>query len=126
MAQYGIFPTVYAVPANEKSPLARALVQDNLLSIVMTTLTPLFKLGKLYQTPGVVEAIPTEEVMQALARHQSGDWGDVSAADKEANEFSLGRHLRLLSAYQAQTGEKFWVITEADRSATTVLLPSEY
>ena len=92
----------------------------------MTTLTPLFKLGKLYRTPGVVEAIPTEEVMQALARHQSGDWGDVSTADKKENEFSLGRHIRILSAYQAQTGEKFWIITEADRSATTVLLPSEY
>ena len=92
----------------------------------MTTLTPLFKLGKLYQTPGVVESIPSEDVMQALARHQSGDWGDVSAADKEENEFSLGRHLRILSTYHARTGVKFWVITEADRSATTVLLPSEY
>ena len=92
----------------------------------MTTVTPLFKLGNLSQTPGVLKAIPADDVMQALARHQSGDWGDLSAADKEENEFSVGRHLRLLSAYHAQTGEKFWIITEADRSATTVLLPSEY
>ena len=92
----------------------------------MTILTQLFPLGNIYQTPGVLEAIPSEDVFQALARHQSGDWGDVGNADKRENEFSLGYPLRLLSAYYAQTGEKFWIITEADRSATTVLLPSEY
>ena len=92
----------------------------------MTIVTQLFPLGQICQTPGVMEAIPSEDVMQALARHQSGDWGDLSAEDKCENEFSLGFPSRLLSAYQAQTGEKFWIITEADRSATTVLLPSEY
>jgi hypothetical protein len=92
----------------------------------MTTVTQLFPLGNVSQTPGVMEVIPSEDVTHALARHQSGDWGDLSAQDKAENEFSLGLPLRLLSAYRAQTGEKFWVITEADRSATTVLLPSEY
>jgi hypothetical protein len=92
----------------------------------MTTLTQLFPLGNVYQTPGVLEAIPSEDVFQALARHQSGDWGDLGAEDKRENEFSLGFPSRLLSAYHAQTGEKFWILTEADRSATTVLLPSEY
>jgi len=92
----------------------------------MTIVPKLFDLGNLYQTPGVLEAIPPEDVMQALARHQTGDWGELSAQDKHENEFSLGFPLRLQSAYRAQTGEKFWIITEADRSATTVLLPSEY
>ena len=92
----------------------------------MTIVTQLFPLGNIYHTPGVEEAIPSEDVMQALARHQSGDWGDLSAHDRAENEFSLGYPLRILSAYRAQTGEKFWVMTEADRSATTVLLPSEY
>ncbi len=92
----------------------------------MTTITQLFPLGNVYQTPSVVEAIPSVDVFQALARHQSGDWGDISNADKRENEFSLGYPLRILSAYRAQTGVKFWIITEADRSATTILLPSEY
>ena len=73
-----------------------------------------------------MEAIPSDDVFRALARHQSGDWGDVSEDDRRENEFSLGSQLQLLSAYQSQTGAKFWILTEADRSATTVLLPSEY
>ena len=92
----------------------------------MSIVTQLFPLGNVYQTPGVLEAIPSEDVLRALARHQSGDWGDLGDEDKRENEFSLGYPLRLLSAYHAQTGVKFWVITEADRSSTTVLLPSEY
>jgi hypothetical protein len=92
----------------------------------MTTVTQLFELGNVYQTPGVVEAIPSEDVFQALARHQSGDWGDLGEEDRRENEFSLGFPLRLLSSYRAQTGERFWVMTEADRLSTTVLLPNEY
>ena len=76
----------------------------------MTTLPQLFDLGNIYQTPGVLEAIPTEDVMQALARHQTGDWGELSAQDTRENEFSLGFPSRLLSAYRAQTGEKFWIL----------------
>ena len=79
-----------------------------------------------YQTPGVLEAIPSEDVFQALARHQSGDWGDVGTEDKREKRVLAWDQLRLLSAYHSQTGEKFWIITEADRSSTTVLLPSEY
>ena len=92
----------------------------------MTILPTLFDLGNVYQTPGVLEGISIEDVMQALARHQTGDWGELSAKDKNENEFSLGFPSSIRSAYRAQTGEKFWIITEADRSATTVLLPSEY
>jgi len=92
----------------------------------MTSVHRKFCLGNISATPRVLEAIPHDEVIRALARHQSGDWGDVDAEDKRKNEYALGRRLRLLSAYHARTGVKFWIITEADRSATTVLLPSEY
>lgn len=61
-----------------------------------------------------------------LGRHQSGDWGDLSAEDIKENEFSVKEGFRLLSAYKLETGVKVWVITEADRSVTTILLPSEY
>ena len=92
----------------------------------MTSVHLKFRLGNIYTTPGVLAAIPHDEVIRALARHLSGDWGDVSAEDQQENEFSLGCRLRLLSAYHSRAGVKFWIITEADRSATTVLLPDEY
>ena len=92
----------------------------------MASLHRTFCLGNIYATPGVLTSIPHEEVIRALARHQSGDWGDVNAEDQQENAYSLGRRLRLLSAYHSRTGVKFWIITEADRSVTTVLLPSEY
>jgi hypothetical protein len=61
-----------------------------------------------------------------IYRHQSGDWGVVDEADKAENEFSLKKGFRLLSAYILPTGVKIWIITERDRSVTTILLPSEY
>lgn len=64
--------------------------------------------------------------MSALSRHITGDWGEVDAEDKRANDQSLIDGSRLLSAYRSQDGTKFWIITEADRSVTTVLLPEEY
>ena len=92
----------------------------------MTILHRKFCLGNIFATPGVLAAIPHDEVIRALARHQSGDWGDVDAEDRAENEYSLGRRLRLLSAYHSRMGVKFWIITEADRSSTTILLPDEY
>jgi hypothetical protein len=61
-----------------------------------------------------------------LQRHQAGDWGDVDEHDRQENELSLKNGFRLLSVYHAANGVKFWIITEADRSATTVLLPEDY
>jgi hypothetical protein len=63
---------------------------------------------------------------ELLRRHQCGDWGDVVAADAESNEQALRHGLRVLSSYRLSGAGKVWVITEADRSATTILLPSEY
>ena len=64
--------------------------------------------------------------MAYLVRHIAGDWGDVGEHDRRENELSLVRGFRLLSAYTLNSGTKIWIITEADRSATTVLLPEEY
>jgi hypothetical protein len=65
-------------------------------------------------------------MMQALRRHARGDWGDLDDEDRQANERALQDGARLLSTYVASNGTKFWIIPEADRSATTVLLPDEY
>ena len=87
-----------------------------------------FALGQTFITPGAEEAlqIAGQTATEFLRRHMSGDWGELSDEDVKENEFSLKEGLRLLSAYQTGKGQKLWIITEADRSATTVLLPSEY
>jgi len=73
-----------------------------------------------------LERLTNEDVQEALGRHIAGDWGDVCPEDWHENELSLREGFRLLSAYKSAAGEKFWVITEADRSATTVLMPEDY
>lgn len=85
-----------------------------------------FQLGQVVATPGIMELVPRYELFAALARHQHGDWGDVSEADKRANNAALRNDERILSVYRSSEGTKFWIITEADRSYTTVLLPSDY
>lgn len=84
-----------------------------------------FPLGRLFLTPGA-QQLPSAEVGEAIARHMAGDWGEVGKADWRENELSLREGFRLFSVYRTAAGEKFWVITEADRSSTTVLLPEEY
>jgi hypothetical protein len=89
---------------------------------------PLFPLGQIVATPGAIEAM--EEAGQSsaglLRRHITGDWGNVLPEDARENELSVREGFRILSSYKLKTGVKIWVITEADRSATTFLLPSEY
>lgn len=87
---------------------------------------PLFELGRVVSTRGALEALTREEIGKALARHLRGDWGEVDRHDWQENEASLRDGVRLLSVYQGANGTTFWVITEADRSSTCVLLPSEY
>ena len=86
----------------------------------------LFPLGRVLVTPGAQEVVSGDELAVMLSRHAKGDWGEVPEDDKQENEQSLLNGWRLLSAYTADNGEKIWLITEADRSATTILLPSEY
>ncbi len=87
-----------------------------------------FQLGRTVATPGAIEALKVaqETGQQLLKRHQSGDWGVLDTEDKQENEFSIKNNWRILSSYILSTGVKIWVITEADRSATTILLPEEY
>ena len=89
-----------------------------------------FNLGRLVWTRGVNEKVAVDTpfsifVLNSLRRHASGDWGNLSDEDKLENDFSLDKELRLLSSYE-QGDWKIWIITEADRSATTILFPSEY
>ena len=82
----------------------------------------------MFATPGALKCLAEAEQnpLDLFDRHISGDWGCVDEEDKQENEFSVKRRLRILSAYILRTGVKVWVITEADRSATTILLPEEY
>ena len=85
-----------------------------------------FPLGRLVATTNAHNALTRDDITAALERHASGDWGDVGQQDWQENELSLRQGFRLFSVYHAADGTKFWIITEADRSATTVLLPGDY
>ena len=87
-----------------------------------------FALGQTVITPGAEEAleIAGQTATEFLRRHISGDWGELSDEDVKENELSLKEGFRLLSRYETAKGERLWIITEADRSATTILLPVEY
>jgi hypothetical protein len=89
---------------------------------------PLFELGQVVGTPGALQALTEAGQLPAelLTRHVTGDWGDLCDEDKEENALSVEQGFRILSAYELNSGTKVWVITEADRSATTILLPDEY
>lgn len=88
--------------------------------------TARFPLGQLFATPGVLAEVPAEEISSALARHSIGDWGDLDREDIDENNRAVIDGSRLFSSYRSLSDVKFWVITESDRSVTTVLLPSEY
>jgi hypothetical protein len=89
---------------------------------------PKFSLGQVVATPGALAALQEaqDSLWPYLARHSNGDWGEVNSEDSAENELSLRDGFRLLSAYTITSGIKILVITERDRSATTVLLPEEY
>lgn len=88
--------------------------------------TARFCLGQIVATPNALEHIPNNEILVALGRHSRGDWGELDAEDLKSNERALKLGGRLFSAYHSIQKTKFWIITEADRSATTVLLPEDY
>ncbi len=92
--------------------------------MTMTCSTP-FQLGQLVITANASLRLSTEEVMTAIRRHASGDWGDLPPEDSLANDDALKQGGRLFSAY-GQSVSRFWIITEADRQVTTVLLPEDY
>jgi hypothetical protein len=112
------------------------------LVVIMVTTTARFPLGHVFATPGAVALLEDKNVSASalLNRHLHGDWGDVGAEDAAQNEFAVSRRLRLMSVYRLLDAERLaampesqraaaptvWVITEADRSSTTLLLPKEY
>jgi hypothetical protein len=85
-----------------------------------------FPLGRLFSTANAARQLPPEEVMMCMARHSQCDWGDVDKHDRRANDQALVEGTRLFSVYHTSARQKFWIITEADRSMTTVLLPEDY
>ncbi len=102
--------------------------------IIALAVRPKFDLGQIVSTPGALEACRPEYLAECLTRHASGDWGVVCAEDADTNNEALKEGLRILSAYPIDPakpckgfGENtLWIITEADRSVTTFLLPDEY
>ena len=85
-----------------------------------------FPLGQIVATPTSLAAIHNEEILNALSRHVRGDWGTLDAEDLQSNERALRSGGRLFSSYHSSQNVKFWIITECDRSVTTVLLPEDY
>jgi len=88
---------------------------------------PLFALGRIVATPGVLEHLATNGIdpIPFISRHQHGDWGEVPPEDARENDLSVLNGFRVLSAYKI-AGKRVWIITESDRSVTTLLFPSEY
>jgi hypothetical protein len=89
---------------------------------------PLFALGQLCATPGALAALERsgETPLPFLSRHATGDWGNVDDHDRQVNEVAVRDGNAILSSYKTRLDEVIWIITEADRSISTVLLPSEY
>ena len=104
---------------------------SSITRLAMTLTERSFPLGRLMMTRGVNDLVAENKefalfVLTSLQRHARGDWGDLAEEDKKENEYSLNRRLRLLSAYERPPLPKIWIITEADRSLTTILFPEEY
>ena len=89
---------------------------------------PLFNLGQVVATPGAIEALAKAKTpsWELLSRHVTGDFGEIDQEDWQANLDAIRDDARILSAYTLSSGEKLWVITEADRSSTCILTPDEY
>ena len=113
----------------DPGPHTVAALETGLQILVQELLRPgKFKLGQMVMTPGADRAMRTAHQVppEFLLRHKNGDWGELPEEDVRENEWLLENGSRLFSAYQTRTDEKLWVITEWDRSVTTLLLPEEY
>lgn len=105
--------------------MGRQLLRGHMVDIAKK---PLFELGQVVATPGALGALERagQGPGEFLARHVAGDWGEVPEEDKTENEVSILNGYRILSAYRTKLGERLWILSEADRSVTTILLPEEY
>jgi hypothetical protein len=89
-------------------------------------MTAKFSLGQTVSTRNALDSLHAEDVLASMARHHAGDWGELCEEDRQANEQALAHGGRLFSVYHDRNGAKFYIITECDRSVTTVLLPEDY
>ena len=94
--------------------------------MTLTVIGKRFNVGQLMITRTANHELPQEEVWMNLVRHMNGDWGELDESDREQNERAVGNGGRLMSRYSTSSGTVFWIITEHDRSCTTILLPMEY
>jgi hypothetical protein len=88
--------------------------------------TSKFSTGQLVATPNALQQLLYNDIQTALGRHTAGDWGDLDDYDRQQNEFALKFGLRVCSKYRSSKGVKFYILTECDRSVTTIFLPGEY
>jgi hypothetical protein len=95
------------------------------MPVTLMAATPRFQLGQLAATTGALAAFTPEEVAQSVQRHAQGDWGEICKSDAAQNQRALKHGGRLMSVY-TYGGKTLWIITESDRSVTTLLLPDEY
>jgi hypothetical protein len=85
-----------------------------------------FRLGRIVSSANALSQPTQDDILMGIQRHQAGDWGDVDNHDRQANDLALIEGTRLWSVHHAANSTKFWLITEADRSHTTVLMPEDY
>jgi len=111
-----------ALPGKQKSKPFKGVPLQQVMK------QPLFSLGQVVATPGASAALKKarQQGGEFLTRHVNREWGDLHDEDRKENEYGLERGFRLLSAYRTNAGDRLWIITEADRSLTTLLLPEEY
>jgi len=102
----------------------RFITEDEVMSV--HEIAAKFQVGQIVITRGASCELSQDAVLGGLIRHMSGDWGELEEYDWKQNEAALEHGFRLFSQYLAHDGSKFWIITEHDRSVTTILLPNEY
>lgn len=93
---------------------------------MLPIINPIFNLGEIVATRGIVEILSEEEMHKAIQRHATGDWGVIPDDDKPLNEEGLKTKDRIMSAYTSKENIRFWVITDYGHEVTTLLLPDEY
>ena len=85
-----------------------------------------FPLGRVVITPNALNQLTPADIQRGLQRHAAGDWGELDVEDRQENDRALQSGMRLLSSYRSAGGPTFWIITESDRSVTTLLMPDDY
>jgi hypothetical protein len=85
-----------------------------------------FQCGRIVLTSSALNHLSHNDIRSAIARHQNGDWGNLTDKDRQANDQALIESKGILSVYSSGDGKPFWIVTEADRSLTTILLPEDY